>query len=149
MSESFNSQNPQTRSVNGQIVPHTEESWNAFQASRAPTLSEVKAAIVRLKKEKENGGITYDSVPIATDAEAVGDVLGGLSQTGTILTDSGHRLTINSTVVGAIKDAIEDYRFKVKQRAAVLDEGAESSNDLTAYMDTIQTGWPSTVYTSS
>lgn len=141
---SYDPNNPPTRKVDGVTVEFSEQEWAAFEASRAPTLDEIKAQILALKKQKENGGITFNGAKIATDAEAVGDVLGGTGQSGNILTDSGDVIAINDTIIAALEAAIKDYRFKVKGHAATLVTNAINSNDLSAF--DVNAGWPTNAY---
>jgi len=124
-------------------------SGGIFTAAPIPALTaqEKIDRVIDLMKEKQDGGIVFYGLPVATDNSAKGDLAGAKLKPKTkrkIVTRQGKgaKSEFSSVQVDALFDAVENYRQAVMDRAYDLLEAIEADPGTD-----IDTGWPSNEFT--
>ena len=121
----------------------------AIEAERQPTLQKLKASVVQMMATKQDGGIVFNGLDVATNTVAVADISGAIQKgrtTRKVVTRSGKgaRSALNQAGFEALFDVIETYRYSVMEHAYDLLEALDAAQD-PATVD-IDAGWPSNVF---
>ncbi len=134
--------------INGERVEMGASELAQFEASRAPTLASIKERIVSLMAEKQDGGIVFNGLPVATDPRAKAEIAGAKQKARAsrkIVTRNGGgvKAELSQAQFDALHSAVEDYHQSVMDHAHDLLGQAEAAADPASV--NIEAGWPSNV----
>lgn len=117
--------------------------YNSVEAVR----ERLTAQVIALMIEKQDGGITFNGIPVSTDNNANGDLTGAklapkASRKIVTRKGGGAKVVMTSAQLDALFDAVEQYRQDVMDRAYDLLTAIEAEQAVD-----VDTGWPSNIIT--
>lgn len=131
-------------------VPLSGEEIAAIEAINTPALvaQKMKARVVQIMIEKQDGGVVFNGLPVSTNNSAIGDLMGAklapkASRKIVTRLGGGMKTILTSAQLDSLFNAVEKYRQDVMDKAYDLIVALDAAQDPTTV--NINVGWPSNV----